>query len=148
MSTLAPIPCPDCRYDLRGLATPDGARCPECGGTFTSRDIRLAGKRWMRRCILLVIACVPVMSVVMIMLTTFLPWNLMIGSLAPIWGSYPAGVAWCLVFERRAALLYTSPEAPLWARGLTFLCSLLLCAVVAAVLFPGAFFIAAAVMSF
>lgn len=54
-------------------------------------------------------------------------------------GRYLAGVAWCFVLERRAAILYTSPGAPLWARALAHLCSLLLCAIVATVLFPCAF---------
>lgn len=34
MTTPQPIPCPTCRYNLRGLAHTNGATCPECGGTF------------------------------------------------------------------------------------------------------------------
>ncbi len=72
-----------------------------------------------------------------------IPWPRNMVEFGPLVGSYVAGVAWCFVFERRAAILYTSPDAPLWARGLAHLCSILLCAVVAAMLFPCAFFFTA-----
>ncbi len=35
----APLPCPACGYDLRGLAASDGALCPECGTRSTWREL-------------------------------------------------------------------------------------------------------------
>lgn len=36
--------CPKCDYDLRGLT---GQRCPECGKTFSSREVaEYADRRW------------------------------------------------------------------------------------------------------
>ncbi len=40
------VPCPGCRYDLRGVANRRGAVCPECGGTYTYERLLYAiGRR-------------------------------------------------------------------------------------------------------
>ncbi|MEM9372866.1 MAG: hypothetical protein AAGA55_04410 [Planctomycetota bacterium] len=38
----APLPCPACGYDLRGL---HAKVCPECARPFTGRELRLADRR-------------------------------------------------------------------------------------------------------
>lgn len=39
MTTAPPIPCPTCRYDLRGLLTIRGVVCPECGTYQSYRNL-------------------------------------------------------------------------------------------------------------
>ena len=40
------VPCPGCRYDLRGVANRRGAVCPECGGRYTYERLLYAiGRR-------------------------------------------------------------------------------------------------------
>ncbi len=43
------VPCPGCRYDLRGVAGRRGAVCPECGRTYTyDRLLYAIGRRSSR----------------------------------------------------------------------------------------------------
>lgn len=39
MKAQKPIPCPDCRYDLRGLIHAKGAMCPECGVRLSAKEV-------------------------------------------------------------------------------------------------------------
>jgi len=60
------VPCPQCRYDLRGVPVVEGLyRCPECGGVWDLETIvharlsreRFAG-RWIIGAILLLVVIV------------------------------------------------------------------------------------------
>ncbi len=65
------VPCPGCRYDLRGVANRRGAVCPECGGTYTYERLLYAIGRWSS---LAVWAFVGVLFVVGLLLSLLATW--------------------------------------------------------------------------
>lgn len=65
MTTAPPIPCPTCRYDLRGLLHAEGATCPECGGMFTLQQLPTHPPHRVRtRTLLIFLACTPFVVIV------------------------------------------------------------------------------------
>jgi hypothetical protein len=127
------IPCPRCGYDLHGLLTGAGARCPECGGEFSLNEIA-AAPRPISPAFIRKIALAPVIMGVCGAasngLIAALPRSanrfvdaLPIGTLLL---PFLIGVIWVFAAERRAGILSMDRGTSPLQRALVRVCSLLL----------------------